>query len=152
RASPSGSLSPTPVMMPTRRMRSASCVCAATGQAANPPPSSVTNSRRLMCCPQSGDGTLPYRGTKYGVVHHGRFWPLRSEMGQKRLLPQCTTDDCFAPISGHCQKVSGSNPRPSRSTAGRSPSKRKLDKELERGGDSLPIDLHLETGAAMKKC
>jgi hypothetical protein len=41
------------------------------------------NSRRFMSCPQSGDDTLPYRGRKYGVVHHGRFWPLRSEMGHK---------------------------------------------------------------------
>src|SRR5262249_21400880 len=58
------------------------------------------NSRRLMCCPLSGDGTLPYRGRKYGVVHHGRFWPLRSEMGLvsrvspvQTALRNCTRDE-----------------------------------------------------------
>jgi hypothetical protein len=45
------------------------------------------NSRRLMCCPQSEDCTLPQRDRKYRVVHHSKNWPQRSEMGQHENPP-----------------------------------------------------------------
>jgi hypothetical protein len=46
-SNPSRSLSANPINAPTRRMRSACCARAASGQAAAPP-SSVMNSRRFI--------------------------------------------------------------------------------------------------------
>ena len=48
------------------------CARAASGHALTPP-TSVMNSRRLICCPQSEDCTLPHRGRKYRVVHHSKL-------------------------------------------------------------------------------
>jgi hypothetical protein len=45
----------------------------ASGHAAAALPSSVMNSRRLMCRPQSEHCTLPHSGRKYRIVHHSKF-------------------------------------------------------------------------------
>jgi hypothetical protein len=49
-----------------------------------PPPSSVMNSRRLMCSPEPEDRTLPQRCRKSRVVRHSKNCALMSQMGQKQ--------------------------------------------------------------------
>ena len=66
-------------------------------QAATAPPSKVMNSRRLMCCPQSGDCTLPHWGRKCRVVQHSKFGGRSSATGQKPALPRRSIAVRFAP-------------------------------------------------------
>src|SRR5271166_894334 len=66
---------------PTRRVLSGCCARVANGHAAVAPPSNDMNSRRLMCCPQSEDCTLPHGGRKYCVVHHSKFARRLAAMG-----------------------------------------------------------------------
>src|SRR5262245_7815241 len=41
-------------------------------------------SRRLICCPQSEDCTLPHSDRKCRVVHHSKFGCLMTVVGQSR--------------------------------------------------------------------
>jgi hypothetical protein len=69
----SGSLSGCAISTPIRRIRSGCCPSAASGHAATAPLTAVTNSRRLICRPQSKGCTPPHRDREYRVVHHSKF-------------------------------------------------------------------------------
>ena len=74
RACPSGSSAAKFMSTPMRRIRSRCCARAASGHAAAAPPSSVMNSRRLMCSLRLR--VTPYRTVHRNcVVHHSKFWP-----------------------------------------------------------------------------
>src|ERR1700730_10896216 len=66
------------------------CAPAARGHTTAAPPRRVMNSRRLMCCSQSRDCTLPHRDGKYRVVHHSK---LRDPMSCPLSRPLSTTPD-----------------------------------------------------------
>src|SRR5437764_8394215 len=76
------------------------CARAASGHVAAPP-SSVMNSRRLICSPpQSEDYTLPHRCRYADVVRHSKFDPPMTEMGLvsrvspvQTALRNCTRDE-----------------------------------------------------------
>jgi hypothetical protein len=57
--------------------------CAASGQA-DAEPTSVMNSRRVMCSPQAGDHTLPHR--KKVVLCITAFWPNRLPLWVKTRI------------------------------------------------------------------
>ena len=72
----------------------ACCAHAASGHAAAPP-SSVMNSRRLICAPSAEDRTLPHRPRKSRVMHHSKFGSqCLSWVG---LGGPATSDVCFYP-------------------------------------------------------
>jgi hypothetical protein len=57
------------------------CARATTGHATAAPPSSVMNSRRLMCPPLSEDHTLPRRCRNAALSASQQNWPPMAEMG-----------------------------------------------------------------------
>src|SRR5262249_16139504 len=77
----------------------ACCARVVTGHAAAAPPTSAMNSRRLMCCPQYEDHTLPHRGK--AVLRITAFWPTQ--------LPLRVISDRSDPAAG--PRTSGYYPK-----------------------------------------